>query len=145
MPCGAARQGAHSSRDARQSFSLPGTPMLTLGLSCEPVCLDLPHGVPLVGGLQRAAIVGGATPQEIASATLQLGQALAVGTLQGEELRAILEAMPPLAEALAARSAGGPVPVPPIASARRVHTSSCAARGFASRPACAKNPCITPS
>jgi tape measure domain-containing protein len=56
----------------------------------------------LVGGLQRAAIVGGATPQEIASATLQLGQALAAGTLQGEELRAILEAMPLLAEALAA-------------------------------------------
>jgi tape measure domain-containing protein len=56
----------------------------------------------LVGGLQRAAIVGGSSAQEIGSATLQLAQALASGRLQGDELRAVLEAMPLLAEALAA-------------------------------------------
>jgi tape measure domain-containing protein len=56
--------------------------------------------VRLVGGLQRVAIVSGASTQEISSATLQLAQALASGVLQGDELRAILEAMPLLAEGL---------------------------------------------
>ncbi|HEV7458236.1 MAG TPA: tape measure protein [Roseococcus sp.] len=51
--------------------------------------------------LQQAALVAGASTQEMASTTLQLGQALASGTLQGDELRAILEAMPSLAEAIA--------------------------------------------
>lgn len=55
----------------------------------------------LVTGLQRVAIVSGASSQEISSTTLQLAQALASGTLQGDELRSILEAMPLLAEALA--------------------------------------------
>jgi tape measure domain-containing protein len=57
--------------------------------------------VRLVGGLQRVAIVSGASTQEISSATLQLAQALASGVLQGDELRSILEAMPLLAEGLA--------------------------------------------
>ncbi|WBV43509.1 tape measure protein [Pseudoroseomonas cervicalis] len=55
----------------------------------------------LVSGLQRVAIVSGASTHEISSATLQLAQALASGVLQGDELRSVLEAMPLLAEALA--------------------------------------------
>lgn len=55
----------------------------------------------LVTGLQASAIVSGASAQEIGSATLQLAQALASGTLQGDELRSVLEAMPLLAEQLA--------------------------------------------
>lgn len=55
----------------------------------------------LVTGLQRVAIVSGSSGQEISSAALQLSQALASGTLQGDELRSVLEAMPLLAEALA--------------------------------------------
>jgi tape measure domain-containing protein len=55
----------------------------------------------LVRTLQQAAIVAGASGQEAASAALQLGQALASGVLQGDELRSLLEAMPNLAEALA--------------------------------------------
>jgi tape measure domain-containing protein len=51
--------------------------------------------------LQQAGALAGASTQETASATLQLGQALASGRLQGDELRSILEAMPNLAEALA--------------------------------------------
>ncbi|WP_337875693.1 tape measure protein [Elioraea sp.] len=57
--------------------------------------------VRLVGGLQRVAIVSGASAQEVSSATLQLAQALASGVLQGDELRSVLEAMPLLAEGLA--------------------------------------------
>ena len=55
----------------------------------------------LVGGLQRIAIASGASQQEIASSTQQLAQALASGTLQGDELRSILEGLPTLAQALA--------------------------------------------
>ena len=55
----------------------------------------------LVGGLQRIAIASGATQQEITSSTQQLAQALASGTLQGDELRSILEGLPTLAQALA--------------------------------------------
>jgi tape measure domain-containing protein len=51
--------------------------------------------------MQQAGALAGASTQETASATLQLGQALASGRLQGDELRSILEAMPNLAEALA--------------------------------------------
>jgi tape measure domain-containing protein len=45
--------------------------------------------------------VSGASAQESGSAMMQLGQALASGVLQGDELRSVLEAMPSLAEALA--------------------------------------------
>lgn len=55
----------------------------------------------LVGGLQKAAIVSGSTGQEASAAMQQIGQALASGTLQGDELRSVLEAMPQFAQALA--------------------------------------------
>jgi tape measure domain-containing protein len=77
--------------DAFQRFSIAAR---EIGATSDQV-------VRLVGGLQRVAIVSGASTQEISSATLQLAQALASGVLQGDELRSILEAMPLLAEALA--------------------------------------------
>jgi tape measure domain-containing protein len=77
--------------DAFQRFSIAAR---EIGATSDQV-------VRLVTGLQRVAIVSGASAQEIGSATLQLAQALASGTLQGDELRSVLEAMPLLAEALA--------------------------------------------
>jgi tape measure domain-containing protein len=55
----------------------------------------------LVQTIQQAGIVAGASAQETAAATMQLGQALASGRLQGDELRSILENMPTLGAALA--------------------------------------------
>lgn len=55
----------------------------------------------LVRGLQQAGVVSGSTLQETAAATMQLGQALASGVLQGDELRSLLENMPVLAQSLA--------------------------------------------
>jgi tape measure domain-containing protein len=49
----------------------------------------------------RALRVSGATGQEAASAMLQFSQALGSGVLRGEELNAILEAAPRLAQAIA--------------------------------------------
>jgi tape measure domain-containing protein len=51
--------------------------------------------------IQQAGLISGASSQEAASGVQQLGQALASGKLQGDELRSILENMPTLAEALA--------------------------------------------
>ena len=55
----------------------------------------------LVRTIQQAGIIAGSSTQETQSAILQLGQALASGKLQGDELRSILESMPTLAEAMA--------------------------------------------
>lgn len=51
--------------------------------------------------VQQAGLISGASTQEAAAGVQQLGQALASGRLQGDELRSILENMPTLAEALA--------------------------------------------
>ncbi|MBS7792165.1 tape measure protein [Roseococcus sp. SDR] len=51
--------------------------------------------------IQQAGMIAGASGQESAAGVQQLGQALASGKLQGDELRSILENMPTLAEALA--------------------------------------------
>jgi tape measure domain-containing protein len=55
----------------------------------------------LVEGLQKAAVVSGAAGHEGAAAMMQLGQALASGRLNGDELRSLLENMPSLAQRLA--------------------------------------------
>lgn len=54
----------------------------------------------LVGGIQKAGIVAGTSAAEAAASVQQLGQALASGALQGDELRSLLENMPQLAQAL---------------------------------------------
>jgi tape measure domain-containing protein len=55
----------------------------------------------LVEGLQKAAVVSGTAGHEGAAAMMQLGQALASGRLNGDELRSLLENMPSLAQRLA--------------------------------------------
>jgi tape measure domain-containing protein len=55
----------------------------------------------LVAGIQKAGIVAGASAAETGAAVQQLGQALASGALQGDELRSLLENMPQLAQKLA--------------------------------------------
>ena len=55
----------------------------------------------LVGGIQKAGIIAGTSTEEANAAVQQLGQALASGVLQGDELRSLLENMPQLARALA--------------------------------------------
>ena len=55
----------------------------------------------LIAGLQKAAVVSGATAAEGTAAMQQLGQALASGKLNGDELRSLMENMPSLAQKLA--------------------------------------------
>ncbi|PWC69095.1 hypothetical protein TSH7_01225 [Azospirillum sp. TSH7] len=56
--------------------------------------------VQLVDTIQKFAVVSGSTTQEAQASAQQLGQALASGKLQGDELRSILENMPVLAQSL---------------------------------------------
>jgi tape measure domain-containing protein len=55
----------------------------------------------VVEGLTKAFAASGATAQEVSSVLVQLGQGLGAGALQGEELRAVLEASIPVSEAIA--------------------------------------------
>lgn len=50
--------------------------------------------------VNKALLVSGASAQESASAIMQFGQALAAGTLSGEEFRAVAEASPRILQAL---------------------------------------------
>ncbi len=54
----------------------------------------------VVEGLNAALVVSGANAQEARAGLIQLGQGLASGRLAGDELRTVLEALPPVAQAL---------------------------------------------
>ena len=71
------------------------------GIAARDVGATNSQVLDLVSGLQKFAIVSGASTSETQSATTQLAQALASGKLQGDELRSILESMPLFASALA--------------------------------------------
>ncbi len=51
--------------------------------------------------INKALVVSGSSAQSAAAALIQLGQGFASGTLQGEELRSVLEQTPRLAQAIA--------------------------------------------
>lgn len=55
----------------------------------------------VVEGLTKAFKANGASAQEVSSVLIQLGQGLGAGALQGEELRAVLEASLPVSRAIA--------------------------------------------
>ncbi len=55
----------------------------------------------LIKLMGQAGVISGSTTEEAGAAAVQLGQALASGKFQGDELRSIMENMPILAEALA--------------------------------------------
>jgi tape measure domain-containing protein len=62
---------------------------------------DAKASLDVVEGLTKAFKANGASAQEVSSVLVQLGQGLGSGALQGEELRAILEASLPVSRAIA--------------------------------------------
>ena len=70
----------------------------SLGISQEEV-------LGLTKSINQSFVISGATSQEAASAALQLSQAFAKGTLDGQELKAVMESSPRLAKAIADLSA----------------------------------------
>lgn len=77
--------------DTFQRFSLAAK---DLGATSDQV-------IRVVEGVQKLGVISGAGPQALGAAAQQLGQALASGRLQGDELRSIMENMPELAQGLA--------------------------------------------
>lgn len=61
----------------------------------------LNSAIDLAGTINKAMVLGGGTANENSRAVLQLSQALASGTMQGDELRSIREQSPYLAQILA--------------------------------------------
>lgn len=68
--------------------------------------ISLEEATEITETLNKSLIVSGATVREQRSALLQFSQAFAAGVLQGEELRAIREAAPLVAEAFAQELGG---------------------------------------
>lgn len=69
------------------------------------VMQDLGRGaadtIDLISGIQAAALAAGTSAQELEGAMTQLGQAMSVGKLQGQDLKSLRTAMPDLVRAIA--------------------------------------------
>lgn len=63
--------------------------------------LNMQQTLDVTESISKAFAVGGSTATEMEYSVIQLGQALASGTLRGDELRSVLEQAPRLAEAIA--------------------------------------------
>lgn len=72
-----------------------------LSLSAEALGANQQQVAIATETVAKAMKLGGASASETASAVLQLGQALSSGTLQGDELRSLLENAPQLARVIA--------------------------------------------
>lgn len=91
---GLAEQTGVSANESAGAFTRFAIAARQIGASNDDV-------VRLIETIQKAGIVSGASTQELASASQQLGQALASGRFQGDELRSVMENLPILAETLA--------------------------------------------
>lgn len=69
--------------------------------SSEELGLTSQQLLTVTRAINQSFVVSGASAQEAASATLQLSQGMASGTLRGEELNSVLENSPRLARAIA--------------------------------------------
>jgi len=72
-----------------------------LARSSEELDLTNQQLLTVTRAINQSFVVSGASAQEAASATLQLSQGMASGTLRGEELNSVLENSPRLARAIA--------------------------------------------
>ncbi|MFL6097908.1 MAG: tape measure protein, partial [Blastococcus sp.] len=108
---GLTRQQAEQERQAiaDQNRGIPFQSTVQLTSQIGPSLQERGYGVGDINGITRAleelAAVSGTAPQQAQRAFYQLSQAFALGKLQGQDLRTLIEDMPPLFQALA-RSTG---------------------------------------
>jgi len=69
--------------------------------NADQLGISLQEAGQITESVAKALVASGIGAQEAAGPLLQLGQALASGRFQGDELRSILEGLPPVAKALA--------------------------------------------
>lgn len=88
-------------QSTRQSFGDTVDMYTRIARSSKELGLSQDQLLNITKTVNNAILISGATTAEAASGVVQFGQAMASGTLQGDELRSILENMPRLAEAIA--------------------------------------------
>lgn len=83
-----------SAQRSRASFADTANMVARLGLNAREAFGSNAELVQFAENLNKSFTIAGATQEEMASATLQMTQALSSGVLRGEELNAVFEAAP---------------------------------------------------
>ena len=89
------------SERSRASYESTATLYARLARATKDLNLSQKETLDLTETLNKAFAAGGATSQEAAAATVQLSQALASGTLRGDEFNSISEQAPAILDAVA--------------------------------------------
>lgn len=85
----------------RQSFETTAELYARVGLAAKDLGVSQKELLSFTESLNQAVALSGASAAEASSAMLQLSQGLAAGALRGEELNAVLEATPVIADVIA--------------------------------------------
>lgn len=93
---------------ARSDLAATGDLYFRISRASRELGISQKEAAQITESLAKAMTASGLSAAESAGPLLQLGQALQSGRFQGDELRSILEGLPPVAEALA-KSMGKPV------------------------------------
>lgn len=83
-----------SAQRSRVAYSSPANMVARLGMNAKEAFNSNAELVQFAENLNKQFRIAGATQEEIASATLQMTQALSSGVLRGEELNAVFESAP---------------------------------------------------
>jgi tape measure domain-containing protein len=90
-----------SANRSRAAFTTTADVVAKLGLRAGDVFASNAETIAFAENLNKMFVVAGASQQEMASASLQLTQALGSGVLRGEELNAVFEAAPNIIQTIA--------------------------------------------
>lgn len=88
-------------RDTRQSFEAVGELYARVARSSKELGASQSDILKVVKAVSQAIQISGNSASEAEAGMIQLSQALASGTLRGDELRSVLEQMPRVAQAIA--------------------------------------------
>lgn len=89
------------SQNTRTSLNSTTNLFVSLSRSLNTLGVSQQRVLNVTETINKALIVSGSSAQSASAALIQLGQGFASGTLQGEELRSVLEQTPRLAQAIA--------------------------------------------
>jgi tape measure domain-containing protein len=90
-----------TAQNARTPLAQTGDLFFRIARNTDALGISQEQALKATELVAKAISSSGISAQEAAGPLLQLGQALQSGTLQGDELRSILEGLPPVAEAIA--------------------------------------------
>lgn len=89
-----------SAQDSRGSYQSTADAVTKMALNAGNAFKNNAEVVAFMEQINKQFVIGGASAVESSNAIIQLGQAMAAGTLRGDELNSILEAAPEIARAI---------------------------------------------